>query len=73
MYVPTGVCIYECVYVRVCVCMSVMYVGHVCIYIYICMDGWILARMYEFESMYVCMYVCMYVGRCTNTHTYIHT
>ena len=33
------------------VCMFVMYVIYVCMYVYVCMDGW----------MYVCMYVHRYV------------
>ena len=51
------VCMYVCMYVRICLCM------HACMYVcmHACMYICIHACMYVCVCMYVCMCVCVYV------------
>jgi len=47
--------IYECVYLRMNVCILTLLSG--CTYVYVCVNIWMRIHV----SRYVCMYVCRYI------------
>ena len=50
---------YECVYVWVCVCMSVYVWVHVCIHVVRLCDRVIMCK-----SVLMCVWVCVYMNEC---------
>ena len=82
VYTRIYICIYicRCVYIYVCMCISI----HLCIYICICIYIHIYIQIYIHECIYIniymysymYIYVCIYIHLCfarTNSRIFIHT
>ena len=56
------------------VCMNIG--KHLCVYVYICMDGlidfFVHICVFVCVHMYACVFTYVYTFMCTHTHTYMH-
>ena len=66
------ICVYKCIYALLLCVHSGSKLGHMCVYIFICMCTCIYVCVHIY-NIYVCVhvYVCVYIYVCVCTYTYM--